>query len=92
MVKKVGAAAVYCQGAVSTAEVAMQRAVSKAMEGQGARLKAVWGSQTLHCPDNLPFKPSTMPTSFGVFPDILKPLPLSLSLTTLPHARREEIG
>ena len=85
MVKKVGAAAVYCQGAVTAAEMAMQRAVSKAVEGQGASLKAVWGSQTLHCPDNLPFKPDTMPTSFGVSPDILPPPPHFSAPPSLPY-------
>ncbi|KAK9840377.1 hypothetical protein WJX74_008728 [Apatococcus lobatus] len=67
LVKKVGAAAVYCQSAVTAAEVAVQRGVSKAVEGQGATLKAVWGSQTLHCPDKLPFQITNMPTSFGAF-------------------------
>ena len=65
MTKKVGAAAVYCQSAVTAAELALQRAVGKAVEAHGANLKAVWGSQTLLCLDKLPFQVSNMPTSFG---------------------------
>ncbi|KAK9865772.1 hypothetical protein WJX84_005832 [Apatococcus fuscideae] len=67
MMRKVSAAAVYCQSAVTKAETASQRVVAKAVEAQGGSLMAVWGGQTLYCPDKLPFRIPDMPTSFGAF-------------------------
>ena len=86
MMRKVSAAAVYCQSAVTKAETASQRVVAKAVEAQGGSLMAVWGSQTLYCPDKLPFRIPDMPTSFGA--SCLKSAVSSQHLMVATHAGR----
>jgi deoxyribodipyrimidine photolyase len=66
VVRRVGAAAVYCHSEVSAGEAAVEARVGEAVGAAGASLRAFW-TNTLHHPDDLPFPLADLPASFEAF-------------------------
>ncbi|GLC37195.1 hypothetical protein PLESTF_001428600 [Pleodorina starrii] len=63
---RVGAGAVYCQAEATEEEAQIEGRVRAALERDGCQLRAAWGGTLYHL-DDLPFKLSTMPTSYAEF-------------------------
>ncbi len=64
--KQLGVTAVYFHEEVTSEELAVEKALSKALKPLGAALKSFWG-HTLYHPDNLPFGISNIPEVFTNF-------------------------
>jgi deoxyribodipyrimidine photo-lyase len=64
--QQLGAEAVYFHEEVTSEELAVEKALSKALKPLGAALKSFWG-HTLYHPDNLPFGTSNIPEVFTNF-------------------------
>ncbi|CAG9464048.1 unnamed protein product [Pedinophyceae sp. YPF-701] len=67
LAKQAGAAAVYCQRAVSASGARAERDVRAALQRNSCELKLEWGSM-LHAPDQIPYKTSAdVPATFAAF-------------------------
>lgn len=74
IVRKTGAAAVYCQSEPTCEENQVESKVKSALEGGGcggARLQSFWGG-TLHALDDLPFTLASLPQTFEQYRASLK--------------------
>lgn len=66
LARKIGASAIYCHSEVTYEELKVENSVRKAAEACGVKIESFW-TNTLHHPDNLPFKLSDMPQNFDQF-------------------------
>ena len=95
--RRVGAAAVYCHSEVTYEESKQEARVKKAMEGLGVKMESFW-TNTLHHPDNLPFKLAEMPQNFDRFKRLVssvearRPLPAPETLKGFPLGSRRIIA
>ncbi len=66
LVEALGISAVYYSAEVTSEELAVEKALARALDPLGVRLQSFWGA-TLHHPDDLPFAVANIPELFTDF-------------------------
>ncbi|KIY94367.1 Blue-light photoreceptor PHR2 [Monoraphidium neglectum] len=85
---RVGAGRVYCHAEAGPEERAVEAAVARGLDEQGAALQVLWGGTLFH-PDDLPFKPAAAPECAIAPGDLPTLAQLGLRRAALQRARAD---